>query len=128
MADFCNICTAQMASGDLESDNIGDILMNYRLLAGGDININKLFDEHIKNDIDNFLSNELYGLNVGGICEHCGLMKLTVKKENDILYLVAWCWKDSKENNTGKYNIAIINENNELEYQENELEKYYEET
>lgn len=128
MADFCNICTTQMASGDLESDNIGDILMNYRLLCGGDINIDKLFDEHIKNDMENFLSNELYGLNVGGICEHCGLSRLTVKKENDILYLVAWCWKNSKENNTGKYNIAIINEKNELEYQENELVKYYEET
>jgi len=128
MADFCNICTAQMASGDLESDNIGDILMNYRLLSGGDINIDKLFDEHIKNDMENFLSNELYALNVGGVCEHCGLMRLSVKKENDILYLVAWCYKNSKENNTGKYNIAIINENNELEYQENELGKYYEET
>lgn len=127
MADFCNICTAQMASGYLESDNIGDILMNYRLLSGGDINIDKLFDEHIKNDMENFLSNELYALNVGGICEHCGLMNLSVKKENDILYLVAWCWKDSEENNTAKYNIAIINENNELEYQENELAKYYEE-
>lgn len=126
MADFCNICTLQMANGNLESEDIGDILMNYRLLSGGDININKLFDEHIKNDMINFLSNELYGLNVSGICEHCGLSRLSVKKENDIIYLVAWCYKNSKENNTGMYKIGIINENNELEYQEDELVKYYE--
>ena len=127
MADFCNICTEQMASGDLESDNIGDIVMNHRLLSGGDINIGKLYDEYIKKDMENFISNELYGLNVGGICEHCGLVRLTVKKEDDTTYLIAWCWKELKENNTGKYKIAIINENNELEYQEDELVRYYEE-
>jgi len=127
MADFCSICTVQMASGDLKSNNIGDVLMNYRLLSGGDININKLFDEDIKNDMVNFLSNELYCLSPGGICEHCGLVRLSVKKEAGVLYLVAWCWKESKENNTGKYKIAIINKDNELEYQEDELEKYYNE-
>jgi aspartate 1-decarboxylase len=127
MADFCNICTTQIASGNFESENIGDILMNYRLLSGGDINIDKLFDEHIKNNMENFLSDEFYGMNLGGICEHCGLSRLTVKKEDDVLYLVAWCYKNSKENNTAKYKIAIINQNNELEYQEDELVKYYEE-
>jgi hypothetical protein len=91
-------------------------------------NIDKLFDEYIKNDMENFLSSELYALTIGGICEHCGLMRLSIKKEDGFLYLIAWCYKNSKENSTGKYKIAIINQNNELEYQEDELVKYYEES
>jgi hypothetical protein len=116
-----------MANGDLESNNIGDIIVNYRLLSGADIDIDDIFDKHMKPNINELLKNEFYGINVGGICEHCGLMSLSLKKKDDKIYLIAWCWKSTKENNTGKYKIAIINDNNELDYQYNEVEKYYNE-
>ncbi len=127
MADFCNICTTTYFYEEIEQDNISDTpQMDFKVLDS-DININKLFDEYIKTDMENFLSNEFYGLNVSGICEHCGLSRLTIKKENDIIYLVAWCYKYSKEKNTGKYKIAIINEDNELNYQIDEINKYFNE-
>lgn len=122
MADFCSICISQLANGILDSKEIGDILLNYRLLIGGDINIDELFNEHIKNNMNNFLSDENYGIRVGGVCEHCGLVVLSVKKVDDILYLIAWCLV---ENQINKYKIAIINRENELEYQPEELIKYY---
>lgn len=122
MADFCNICISQLANGDFNSEDIGDILLNYRLLTGGDINITEIFDKYIKDNINNYLSDETYAIRVGGICEHCGLVLLSVKKDNDILYLVAWCLD---KNDRHKYKIAIINDKNELEYQPEEIIKLY---
>ncbi|MBU1012048.1 MAG: hypothetical protein KKG99_03525 [Bacteroidetes bacterium] len=128
MADYCNICTSQLLYRDLESTDVHDVMKDYRLLSGSDININEIFNKAIKPEMEDFLSNENLVLEIGGICEYCGLVRLSVEKKNDIIYLVAWCFKydENKNDRLGKYYIAIIN-NNELDYQENEIIKYYEE-
>ena len=77
----------------------------------------------MKDKVDELISNESLGLNVGGICEHCGLVRLSIRKDDDNLYLVARCWKDDEFK---KYDIAVVNDG-KLEYQVDELIKYYEE-
>ncbi len=124
MADFCNICTL-MSAGQLADGKLTNEAVRKILLFGGDININKLFDQYIKNDLEDYSTNSELRLRVGGICEDCGLLRLGVEKENDVIYLVACCHNTSNENNAGKYRIAVIN-NGELEYQVSEVERYYE--
>ena len=76
--------------------------------------------------MDAFLENENYGLNVSGICEHCGLTRLTIKKADDVIYLVAWCYKSNLPNNTGQYRISII-EDGKLQGVESEMKRLYNE-
>jgi hypothetical protein len=126
MADFCSICCAYMYNPN-ENDNVGNILMNYRVLQGGDISIERIFLKYILNDLNTYINDENIGINVGGICEHCGLVRLSVKKEvvdnKQTLYLIAWCYAgDDKP--LKDYRIATIS-SNELQYDEDVLQKYY---
>jgi hypothetical protein len=128
MADFCNICTAFMYNpDDANSDNIGSILMNYRVLQGGDISIDRIFLKYMLPDLNTYINDENICISVDGICEHCGLVRLSVKKEvvddKQTLYLIAWCYS-SDDKPLKDYKIATIS-NNELQYDEEVLLKYY---
>ena len=123
MADFCSICVSFLYEKEFKSE-IGDVLFFERILSGGDIDIEGIYLDEIKPKIEEYLANEFCGLNIGGVCEHCGLVRLSIKKEDDVTYLVALCYKN---NNTGKYKIAVVKDDGQLVFQEEEVRKLYNE-
>jgi len=114
MSDFCGICLTLIEKEPI-SNNI---------FKGGDIDIEGLYKSHILPHLDVLLNDESLALGVGGICEHCGLIQLSIKKEDNILFLISRCVKQ-RYDNIREYKIAIIEKDNELWYNENEIKRLY---
>lgn len=85
------------------------------------VNIKHLFNEHFAPDIDSFLEGEENGVNVGGLCENCGLVRLSIKRESGQTYLIAHCW--GKDNDVKPHKIAVVEDGTELHYIDSEIEK-----
>ena len=114
MADFCNICLSKQHP----QENI-----EYSNILIGDININKLYHENIKPATDKLLNDTDLFLKGFGLCESCGIVRLTLSKEEDKVYLLATCWKDDNNPNP-KYKLAEVI-NDELIYIEEEINRYF---
>ena len=127
MAYFCSICANH--------------LFDPNTVSGDNIVIEDEFKKIIDYGIQKFLNKKNLIYYIDKIycehfcCEHCGLMALSIEKENKILYLIAHCMKKGS-NNTGyyidgykcffnKYRIATIDKNNNLEYIEEGIRELY---
>lgn len=126
MADFCTICHANLF-GDLESeflneDNVNNLLNSSILNFGPDIDIVQGYQDWIKPELDKYRNEPNMFLSFG-ICEGCGGVGLCVNIVEEKTYLSLMRLMDYENHVITKYNIALIKEDLELEWDVDGIKK-----
>ncbi len=122
MADFCGPCIVLIDCAS--TDEL--VIYQDNILIGGDIDIQNVFEKYILPNIEDFLKNKNWANNVGGICEHCGLLRLSIENSSD-MKLIAHCYKNKNKESPVEYKIASIDFNYKLIPNMEEIVRMYNE-
>ncbi len=119
MADFCTICHANLF-GDLESEfiteeNVLSLLTTNIINQGPDIDLVEGYNDWIKPELEKYKNEPNMFLSFG-ICEGCASIGLCVNVIENKTYLSLIRLMDYENQITSKYNIALIKEDLELEW------------